>query len=116
MADRDLPSGPWTAHFTEVRSGDSPHPVTRMVVVAGMPDSTRARLAELVAQLLNEHSAPLNGALPGSAPLTEPERQRGDRRVDPTGITYEWTGLAWRMVPRAELDREAWERSRRGTT
>lgn len=41
-------------------------------------------------------------------------RPIGTRHVEPWGSTYQWTGKGWRHVPRAELDREAWERSRTG--
>lgn len=37
---------------------------------------------------------------------------RGTRKTDSNGTTYEWSGNAWRMVPRSELDAEAWRKSR----
>lgn len=29
-----------------------------------------------------------------------------------TGLTHQWTGSMWRLVPKSELDAEAWRRSR----
>lgn len=34
----------------------------------------------------------------------------GERRTDPSGQTFQWTGAAWRFVPRSELEAEQWRR------
>lgn len=36
---------------------------------------------------------------------------RGTRKVE-NGTTYEWGGITWKVVTRAELDTEAWRKSR----
>jgi hypothetical protein len=33
-------------------------------------------------------------------------------RKNENGTTYQWEGRAWRLVPRSELDAEAWAKSR----
>lgn len=35
------------------------------------------------------------------------ELNPGDRKVE-FGSTYQWTGAAWRLVPRSELETEKW--------
>ena len=53
-----------------------------------------------------------NTAEPSRPAEADPVEKR-QRRTDPlSGTVSEWTGRTWRVVTRAELDREAWKASR----
>lgn len=73
-----------------------------------LPARLRSRISGSYLIDPDEHAKAMAEALRWYADNATP---RGTRKVE-FGQTMEWTGSTWRHVTRAELDREAYRRSR----